>query len=591
MNKIRELSIYYKIIITFLLVIIPLYAFTLFLNELSTESLRQEIMGSMSSRVHFYTETLERELDNIYSLQNNLALDRKFQRYGVAGNYISSIERRDLVYDIQRQLLLIKSSNHYIEEVRVHFLNIGKTITAEDLYSDLNPVQVELLLRASPDEPLLYMDGKLFLRMTYPEPLLILGEQKTPLFLIETEISVAALQETLSEFSINGPDTVFLTNRDKEWMISNRPLENTALQKHLEQQLSTSESNPVFQTSFAGDDYLVASEKSDSYRFFLMSSASEDTVIRPVKEFQNWFWWLSLLTLIIVLLFSYSIKYMIHKPIKTLIRSFRKVEAGRFEVRVSTNTKDEFSYLYGRFNLMLEQINHLIETVYEQKIRTQQAELKHLQSQINPHFLYNSLFVLHQMVVMQDYENLEHFSKNLSDYFKMITRNAVQEVSVEEEVRYAKNYVNIQEFRFSNRVKVTFEDVPEGVQKFKVPRLILQPLIENAFEHGMKNRLEDGLIHVGFKLKDDLFRITVEDNGEALEMEDEMHLQELLARKNEDLEGIESTGLINVHQRLLLKYGPLAGLRLESSPGTGFQVIITIPVKEEIRDVSDHGRR
>lgn len=579
MKLLRNLPIYYKIIFTFLLVIIPLYALNLLLNERSNEALRQEILGSMSSRVHFYTESLERDLDNLYSLQNNLALDRRFQYYGIAGNYISSLQKRDLIYDIQRQLFLIKSSNHYITDVRIHFFQIGSTISSNVLFEDLDISRVEPLLRADHEESLLYMNDSLFLRMTYPEPLISTGKDKVPLFLIETEISIKALEAALSEFSINGPETVFLTNKEKDWMISNRPLELT-WQRNMEEVLNTRQEK-VFQTIHDGNEYLVASEQSNKYQFSLMSYAPEDAVIRPVKEIQIWFWRLSVLTLVIVLLFSYSINLVIHKPIKTLIRSFRMVQAGRFDVLAITNNKDEFYYLYNRFNRMVEQINHLIGTVYQQKIKTQQAELKQLQSQINPHFLYNSLFVMHQMVVMQDYDNLEHFSKNLSDYFKMITRNAVQEVPLEEEVGYAKNYVSIQEFRFSNRVKVFFEEIPEEVRLLKVPRLILQPVIENAFQHGMNNIMDNGVIEIRFLIKKELLSIMVVDNGEGITPDRLDQLQSLLDRNNDDLEGVESTGIINVHQRLLLRFGPPAGIVLKPVVEGGIQIIMTIPVEEE----------
>lgn len=569
MNRIRSLSIYQKIIITFLLVIIPLYAISLYVNELSTNALRREILDSMSSRVHFYKDTLEREFDNIYSLQNNLALDRKFQRFGVAGDYVSNIERSDLIHDIQRQLVLIKSSNQYIHEVRVHFFERDTTITASILYSDLQEEYVEPLLRTSQEEALLEMDEKLFLRMTYPESLSLLGEQKQPLFLIETEISVGELKDALSEFSLNGPEIVSLSGMQSEWMISNQS------------------SDPTLTESNEG--YLSASEASDTYQFNLTAYALEEAVIQPIKTFQYWFWLLSLVTLFIVLLFSYSINKMLHQPIKTLIRSFRKVETGQFEVRVERKSQDEFHYLYSRFNLMLEQINHLIKTVYEQRIRTQQAELKQLQSQINPHFLYNSLFVLNQMVVMQDYDNLEHFSKHLSDYFKMITRNAVQEVSMEEEVGFAQNYVHIQEFRFSNRVKVLFEDLPESVRQVKVPRLILQPIIENAFEHGMKNRMEQGLIRIAFTVEADWLTVTVEDNGEGLNIERMEELQARLGLNSEDWDSIESTGLINVHQRLLLKFGPPAGVQLHPIPEGGLMLKLLIPLGGGRKHVSDPG--
>lgn len=571
MLGIGRISIYYKIIITFLLVIIPLYALSMYINELSADALRKELLASMTSRVHFYKDSLERELDNIYSLQNNLALDSKFQRFGVSAHYISSIERTDLIMDMQRQLRLIQSSNQLIREVQVHFLDQNTTITANVLYAKLQTEAVLPLLYTSQEEALLHLDGKLYLRMTYPQSLKLLGEGQAPLFLIVTEISTDALRDTLSQFSLNAPEVVSLTNTAEDWLITNQ-------------------TNGMDSDSHS-EPYISVSEMSDTYQFLLKSYALEDDIIRPVSYFRSWLWWLSFITLLIVLLFSYSINKMLQQPFKTLIRSFRKVEAGHFEVRVEHKVRDEFHFLYSRFNQMISQINHLIKTVYEQRIRTQQAEMKHLQSQINPHFLYNSLFVLHQMVQMQDYDNLEHFSKNLSDYFRMITRNAMQEVTLDEEFNFAQNYVSIQEFRFSNRVRISFDDIPEEVRMLKVPRLILQPVIENAFQHGMKDRIAGGLIHIRFRLEAGILRIAVEDNGAGIVGERFDSLTRKLTLHNSEWNQYESTGLINVHQRLVHQFGPSAGIDIEPGQVGGVTVRLNIPVEEAEQhvDVSSTG--
>ncbi len=559
------MSIYSKIIITFLLAIIPLYMMTMLFNERSQNVLKREIVSSMTDRVNFYQRSLERELDNLYSFQNNLALDRKLQRYGVAGGYVSDVERVDLIRDIQRQLILLRASNQYVHEVRVHFFQQGTTISTTSMYAVLQQDEVEPLLRISQSDALLHWNNRLFLRMAYPLSLSIAGQEKVPLFLIETELSKPALVKMLSEFSLNGPEAVVLTSTDKDWELSNIEFDAASAE--------------------GSGEYLTAWGLSENYNLLLTSYAPEEMIVKPLQVFRDWFLALSLITLCIILIYSYSINKMLHQPFKTLIKSFRKLESGQFEVRVAHKGQDEFQLLYTRFNMMVEQIDHLITSVYQQKIRTQQAELKHLQSQINPHFLYNSLFVLHQMVIMQDYDNLAYFSKNLSDYFKMITRNAMQEVALAEEVRNAQIYVNIQAFRFSNRIRVTFDELPIELQSCNVPRLILQPIIENAFVHGLKNVMANGRIEVRFVAEDQLLKVEVTDNGEGLSDDRYEQIHGWLSLGNEEWNGIETTGLINVHQRLRLKFGQNAGVEVLRLQGGGLLVTLNIPLEGVEGDV------
>ena len=166
---------------------------------------------------------------------------------------------------------------------------------------------------------------------------------------------------------------------------------------------------------------------------------------------------------------------------------------------------------------MEDRIQDLIQEVYEQKELKQRAELKQLQEQINPHFLYNSLFSIRSKIYREEYESAEELTELLGRYFRYLTRNAQDYVELSQEVDHAYCYARIQASRFAARMEIRLAELPEEMQKLKVPRLIIQPLLENALEYGLGDKEENGLLAVSYEEKDGRFYIHSEDNGSVTE--------------------------------------------------------------------------
>lgn len=158
---------------------------------------------------------------------------------------------------------------------------------------------------------------------------------------------------------------------------------------------------------------------------------------------------------------------------------------------------------------MEDQISRLIDEVYVQTNLAQRAQLKQLQAQINPHFLYNSFFVLSRRVKRHDFENAQELAKHLGNYFQFLARNESDFVMLRQEVEHAKSYAAIQGTRFISRLSIEFGELPVECEGILVPRLILQPLLENAFEHGLENKMKDGILKVSFEEGENEIRIHV----------------------------------------------------------------------------------
>jgi two-component system sensor histidine kinase YesM len=239
-------------------------------------------------------------------------------------------------------------------------------------------------------------------------------------------------------------------------------------------------------------------------------------------------------------------------------------------------------YLYAGFNDMAENLQNLIEQVYQQKILTQNAELKQLQAQINPHFLYNSFFLLPRMIKREDIPNAAKFSKMIGDYFQFITRNSETEVTLSGEAAHARIYTDIQALRFEGRIRAEFGELPAEMANIYVPKLILQPIIENAFEHGLKNKASGGLLAVAFQKIENGFMISINDNGDELPEDELDKLNNALSNINVET---ENTGLINIHRRIRLMYGGESGIRASRSEMGGLNV--TIAVFREARAINN----
>ena len=279
--------------------------------------------------------------------------------------------------------------------------------------------------------------------------------------------------------------------------------------------------------------------------------------------------------LIITFYISRYLNNHVHKPLNILVNLFRNVENGDLDVNpIPLGDKGrEFNYVFNSFNHMKIHLKTLIDEVYVQKNLVQRSELKQLQSQINPHFLYNSFFSLNRKLKREDTESAAKLAEHLGIYFQFLTRTGEDIVSLEEEILHAKSYTSVQQIRFYDRIQVEYKELPASYRTKAVPRLILQPIIENAFKYGLENLEEEGKLVISFVEKKKELIVCIEDNGEDLTDDILIKLQEQL----NDTKVIEVTGVVNIHRRLKIYFGEKSGLTLSRSEMGGLKVNIYLP--------------
>jgi len=572
-------SIFTRLVLTFLLVIIPLYTLGLYLVNSGARNVREEVTGSMMARVHFYIQSLTVEFERIQKLQQEFLNDDDLQNLSVAAPIMTDLERTRATIRLQKRLRLFKSTSNYIESVDAYVPGIGRVINSQSKYESIREEEMNALIAgtAVTHPSIVEWNGRLFICQRYPA----VGEPDALTFFLVTELSKTAIRKELVQFVKLEDEQAVLFSDRFDWSIATDA--DAGRIGTLEGIVSdpppgtAEERIGVFR--HGEQDYMLSLKPSRGFGITLAMYMPEESALGELKSYNRWFWLLSLTSVLIVLFFSFRIYRLIHRPMMQLVRSFRMVEKGKMDIQLSHNSRDEFEYLYAQFNSMLTKLQQLIGEVYEEKIRSQRAELKQLQAQINPHFLYNTFFILNRMVRSEDYPKLKPFTTHLGNYFKFITRNAMDEVELKEEVEFARAYLEIQKIRFEDRILVEFEEPPKHLGSLQVPRLTLQPIVENSYKYGLEAIDGQGVLRISFQESEGAVTITIEDNGAGMTAE---QLAAIRAQLSSGQARMEITGLVNVHKRLQLKYGPASGVAVERSAGLGgLRVQLTIPIGED----------
>lgn len=275
------------------------------------------------------------------------------------------------------------------------------------------------------------------------------------------------------------------------------------------------------------------------------------------------------------------------KPIKRLHEYIKRVEIGDFSCKVSVDSKDEIGLLSHGFNKMVERLSRLLEEIYfsklkatELNLRQKDTELKMLQAQINPHFLYNSLDTIRGMALQHDRDEISVMAASLARLLRYNVKEESPQVTVRQEVEIGEIYLRIQKFRFEEKLDYLV-NIPDWVLTQKIAKFTLQPLIENCIVHGLEPRA--GTTHIVISAErspvNGIFTLLVTDTGPGIHP---IKLAELI-QKFDQREGIELTGkhigLMNVHRRIRYIHGEDYGLFIESELGEGTTVGIRLPLQ------------
>jgi len=569
-------NIFVRIVVLFLLLILPLYLLVFVINHTSGSILRKEIAGSMASRIGSYSALIDSEINHIQQLKTDFLNDEDLQKLSTVSITLNDYERLTAINRLKKKLLTFKESARLIEDIQVYIPNVEKTIRVSSYSEPMSESEMKMIRDANTLRgPRIIPWGDQLILALFDPP--YSGARSN--FYMKIVLSREAMLQTLQQVTAKEDGKYYMTDLGRSWILSNSDSAADGIQASLESLLK--ETAGISDSGFGnwkldGQPFFGAYQSSKYLNTMLLVAVPENRIFGMLDRYNLLLWLLSAATVVIAIVFSYRMYKIIHRPLQVMVRALRKVEDGDLNIVLSHGKHDEFKYLFGQFNVMVSRLRALIREAYDERIHSQQAQLKQLQSQINPHFLYNTIFVLHRMASSYGLPDVTRFTDFLGKYFLFLTRTGADAVALAQEWNHAVIYTEIQKVRFADRIEIEWTEFPMRHKELRVPRMIIQPILENAYKYGLEKKTRGGRLRISWEEDEGSkggVEIVIEDNGEHLADET---LRRLNRSLHNDEMGQEITGLLNVHRRLQLYYGDESGLRFDRSRLGGLKVVIGI---------------
>lgn len=328
-----------------------------------------------------------------------------------------------------------------------------------------------------------------------------------------------------------------------------------------------------------GGSYQIRSELSPYTGWRTVGVFSMDEVMSSVNTIVYILFTCVIISLVLVVIVSFKFSRTLTNPIFKLKRLMKQAESGDLTVRFNFQHNDEIGELGQSFNHMIARIDQLIQMVYVEQENKRTAEMKSLQEQIKPHFLYNTLDTISWMARDYDAEDIVRLVDALTNMFRIGLSHGKDIITVKEEITHVSNYLYIQKIRYKDKLNYVIH-VDESLYAIEVPKLILQPLVENAIYHGVKAKRGGGTITITGVPEGENLVFTVQDDGAGMLQE---KVEELNRRMSERsvLDEKKSFGLFYIRERIQLCYGKGYGVHVESTLGEGTRVTITLPLYQK----------
>ncbi|WP_223192788.1 sensor histidine kinase [Paenibacillus sedimenti] len=313
----------------------------------------------------------------------------------------------------------------------------------------------------------------------------------------------------------------------------------------------------------------------------LVGLANTDRMTNALKESRSFIILLAAASTLITSVLTAIMLRSYYYRVKRLSRHMEKVKNEKFDLIELHEGRDEIGELIRNFNRMTSKINSLINDVYKLEIQKKdleleriRAELNFLQSQMNPHFLFNTLNAILVVCTRNHYTDVTEIIKSLSKILRRLLSWKDDLVSLQEEVLFTEMYLKIEKFRFGDKFSYHFA-VDEEAFAYKIPKMSLQPLVENACKHGLQTIKSPGMIHISIRLNDDKLKVSITDNGIGM---DSATIKKIMINMTSETEVSGNIGIRNVYRRLKLYYEERVRFDIASTPSEGTEIFFEIPL-------------
>ncbi len=597
------LNLYQKFAITIILIgLVPMVILSTFIANNMIRDYREALRSQYEQAAEYVSNSLEVILDSYNSVSKMPYFYNYSAEENMIINYLPSDNLRQIIYGvgyeeenmvIQRQedmktfLKYVVSVDGYINsahfiardrqgsELAFHFSVYSTYFRNEELfreitgYSDINKESNKIMLIPSHNTE--YFHGMKEQVFTVARNYFDLrGEVGNTPYVgtIFLDISVKKLEQLFRTVKFNGSEEFYVVDEQGGCFYnSTGEADSSGLLLKL----------PDMQES---EKWLAVDTKPNDYGLKVIVIMNTEEAFYSIRSSQRMMYAFVGISVIALLCGSVFFSKRLTRPIHEIMENMKKLESGNFDIRLPVRSGDEIGILAERFNQMGIELKTYINQSYVAQIKQNEAELTALKSQIYPHFLYNTLEII-RMTALEDNKKVPEMIEALSEQIHYLIGPMQDMVPLDKEVDVVRKYVYLLNCRIEGKVQLTV-NTPEA-SKIMVPKLILQPIVENAYIHGLKPKNGSGSILVESSVQAGLLELTVMDNGAGMDDEAVIKLQKLLKGDEPGIKNEynwQSIGLKNVHDRIRFLYGEQYGIKITSTPMVGTMVRILMPFSD-----------
>lgn len=403
------------------------------------------------------------------------------------------------------------------------------------------------------------------------------GKMSEGILLVDMDFS--GIRQLLAKVNSQNMGYVYLMDSDGK--IIYHPRQNLIFSNMIQEnnEIAKTYEDGAHRETFEGEDRMVAVKTVGYTGWKIVSVMPMEKFLGDFSRTRTMAVMIIIVAILVMIFANQFVAVRVAKPLRNLEDSLTGIGMDR-EPQIYIGGPPEIQHLGETIRSMVEQLRQLTDDIVREQEEKRKSELDALQSQINPHFLYNTLDSIMWMIEAEKYDDAISMVQALSRLFRISLSKGKNIITVGEELQHAKNYLDIQKYRYKNKFTSYFE-IEEGIEKYKTIKLIIQPLIENAIYYGMEYMDGDGEIYVrAYTKEEDLF-IEVEDNGLGMQ---KAQVESLLTDGTRIRSKGSGIGIRNVHQRIQLYFGTEYGLEILSEPDEGTMVRIHLPKTENVEE-------
>jgi two-component sensor kinase yesM len=564
-----EMTISFILVIFFTSTILGIYTFNNLGKYINSQIkfYQEQNIKQVYEKLDSYTESI----DSVERILTGIAIEHELFQKGTGSRnsinneiYLQSID--DMLRVIRRTSTCINnifmvcdkgnytSSNYFDSDMLIE-----KSWYKEALIEEKNTVTT---IPHNADYQSIYGDGPVVISVV--KKVISPKDAKTIIGVIMLDIDYSTLVNELKSSEFDDKNLILLRNEDNGMIANSYSLDFSKAEEYRGKMELTKKSISTYKY------------ETKKYGWKVEVIVSKASLYSKFGSVLNTFVLIVIITVVFSIVLSYILAKKITKPINQLVLRMQDLSKGDFNARVDEVENRDIQVLSDGFNKMSYHIKQLMDNLRKKDYESANARFLALQAQINPHFLYNTLETIRSIAIRNQVESIADMAKSMADIFRYSVDSTKEEVVLKDELKHVKNYINIQKIRYKERLNVEF-NIDESLLNYKIIKLVIQPLVENAIYHGIDMKKEAGKLCIECSKFEDKVLISVSDNGIGIKKQDLEELRKNL-ESSIDRKINKSIGLINVNSRLKLYYGENCSLSIESDYDIGTKVYFKIPI-------------